>query len=129
MLIKCVIAVFALAVLPQTALSHEDHNPLFSKGDGRAYGYGIMVPCGKPDHDCRKPNKPAKPTEPFCVTTRSCSEWEISSYRLEIEAYNQEVETYNYQVDQYVDCINDFIDKQKEAAEVHLEAAREARND
>lgn len=72
-----------------------------------AYGY------------CFQPSAPtaflSKPTKPFCAASRSCSEWEVSSYRNEVDSYLRNLRNYADDVDryyseaaEYVRCMSDL---------------------
>ena len=68
---------------------------------------------------CSQPMAPStylsKPSKPYCVTSRSCSEWEVSNYRSQVRTYYdslnryaREVDTYYDDASRYVKCMSDL---------------------
>jgi hypothetical protein len=69
---------------------------------------------------CLEPRAPSglfirKPTKPYCAASRSCDEWEVSSYKAEVKRYYQQLEDYASSVDtfrkkaaEYVECMADL---------------------
>jgi hypothetical protein len=62
-------------------------------------------------------SKPAKPIKPYCVSLRSCEQWQITSYNNDVERYNSEIskffqdlETYANDVDRYRKRAAEYID-------------------
>lgn len=66
-----------------------------------AYGY------------CSQPNAPStylrKPSKPYCATNRTCSDWEVTSYRDELDRYFRNLRTYAEEVDSYYSDATDYI--------------------
>lgn len=74
----------------------------FDVGTARAaYGY------------CSQPIAPTaflrKPTKPYCATNRSCSEWEVSSYRDEVDRYFRNLREYAADVDSFYSDASDYV--------------------
>lgn len=63
---------------------------------------------------CSEPRAPSmyisKPSKPYCASSRSCSSWEVSSYKSSVERYYQELEDYADGVNRYVRQANDYIE-------------------
>jgi hypothetical protein len=56
---------------------------------------------------CSKPFAPSeflmKPNKPYCAINRSCSQWEVDSYKREVEDYFAKLKQYLVKVDRYYD--------------------------
>jgi hypothetical protein len=55
---------------------------------------------------CSQPMAPmlsiySKPNKPFCVATRSCSQWDVDNYRNEIDSYYVKLKRYLADVDAF----------------------------
>jgi hypothetical protein len=54
---------------------------------------------------CMAPRAPSvflsKPTKPFCAASRSCEQWQVTSYKNEVEQYFNSLKTYLEDVDKY----------------------------
>jgi hypothetical protein len=68
---------------------------------------------------CMAPHAPSfyssKPSRPYCVTSRSCSSWEVQSYRNSVDGYFRQLEQYasyvsqfNRQSNDYIECMSDL---------------------
>lgn len=69
---------------------------------------------------CFEPRAPSslflrKPIKPYCASSGSCDEWEVSSYKDEVRRYYQALEDYAVAVDkfhkkaaEYIDCMADL---------------------
>ena len=68
---------------------------------------------------CMEPRAPSlyivKPTRPFCAASRSCSEFEVSSYKRSVDSYFSELRQYVSDVDrfskkayEYAQCMTDL---------------------
>lgn len=83
----------------------------------------FVLPLGSADamlRFCSQPMAPSlgyisKPSKPYCAATRTCSEWEVSSYKSEVESYfrklrryAEEVDTYYTEAGAYVKCMADL---------------------
>ena len=82
---------------------------LFIDNNASAVGYGF----------CMAPRAPflyaAKPSKPYCVSSRSCSQWEIDSYKRSVESYFNDLQQYMTDVDkfrklayEYAECMADL---------------------
>ena len=62
---------------------------------------------------CMEPRAPSlfltKPTKPYCAASRSCTEWEVSSYRREVESYYRDLEAYAADVDKYYKRAQEYV--------------------
>lgn len=62
---------------------------------------------------CYEPSAPSaflrKPTKPFCATNRSCSDWEVNSYRSEVDRYFRNLREYADEVDRYYSDAADYV--------------------
>jgi hypothetical protein len=66
---------------------------------------------------CLEPRAPSamfvrKPTKPYCAASRSCSEWDVNSYKAEVKRYYDQLEEYAASVTtfhknavEYVECM------------------------
>lgn len=69
---------------------------------------------------CFEPRAPSmlfvqKPTKPYCASDRSCSDWQVESYKGDVRSYYQQLEEYAASVDkfrkqamEYVECMADL---------------------
>lgn len=82
---------------------------LFVGNNANAVGYGF----------CMAPRAPflyaAKPSKPYCASSRSCSQWELDSYKRSVESYFNELQQYMVDVDkfrklayEYAECMADL---------------------
>ena len=69
---------------------------------------------------CIEPRAPSalfmrKPSKLYCAQSRSCSEWEVGSYKADVRRYYQELEEYassanafRKQAAEYIECMADL---------------------
>lgn len=81
-----------------------------------AFAAGTVVDIGTASaayRFCSQPMAPSaylrKPTKPFCASNRSCSEWEVSSYRDEVDRYFRKLKTYADEVESYYSEATDYV--------------------
>lgn len=62
---------------------------------------------------CYEPSPPSaylrKPTKPFCAAGRSCSDWEVNSYRNEVDSYYRKLRSYAGDIDTYYSDATDYV--------------------
>ena len=62
---------------------------------------------------CYEPTAPSaflrKPTKPYCAINRSCSDWEVNSYRNEVDRYFRNLREYADDVDRYYSEAADYV--------------------
>lgn len=62
---------------------------------------------------CYEPRAPSvylrKPTKPYCAASRSCSDWEVQSYRNDIDRYFRNLREYADSVDKYYSDASEYI--------------------
>lgn len=62
---------------------------------------------------CSRPSAPsaylAKPSKPYCVISRSCSQWDVQNYRNEIDRYFDGLKRYAGDVDAYYSDAQNYI--------------------
>ncbi len=62
---------------------------------------------------CAQPSPPAaylrKPIPPFCASTRSCTQLDVSNYRTEVETYYRRLRQYASEVDQYYNDASEYV--------------------
>jgi hypothetical protein len=83
----------------------------------------FVLPLGAADamlRYCSQPMAPSlgfisKPSKPYCAATRTCSDWDVSSYKSDVEQYfrklkryAEEVDTYYVEAGDYVKCMADL---------------------
>ncbi len=87
-----------------------------------AFGLGVVI--GDTDANaallyCSQPYAPStylsKPTKPFCIASRRCSEWEVRNYQNEVDRYFNDLRRYASEVDnyyedaaRYISCMSDL---------------------
>lgn len=78
--------------------------------------------CSEPNPPSRysKPDKPEPPDRPYCAAARSCSQWEVNSYKSEIEEYNDDLEQYQSDVEGYVRKLKAYVDEALEYAQCEV---------
>lgn len=78
--------------------------------------------CSEPDapSSYAKPRKPTPPTRPYCAATRSCSDWEVSSYNSQLQTYQHELDRYEAAVQRYVRQLKDYVDEALEYAKCEI---------
>ncbi len=63
---------------------------------------------------CFPPRAPSalltKPHRPFCAASRSCSSWEVDSYRLAVENHFRNLRDYATEVDRFYSRAADYIE-------------------
>jgi hypothetical protein len=79
------------------------HEPVFSLCIG-----GGNITLGYPEHNCREPSTP------FCFSTRSCNEFDISMFKREVDRYSKCIDEYVENVDADIKCARE---KRNEAVE------------
>lgn len=68
---------------------------------------------------CSQPMAPSaflsKPNKPYCISSRNCTEWDVSSYRTQVRTYYDALARYARDVDSYyadaasyVKCMSDL---------------------
>lgn len=84
---------------------------------GLAFAAGVSVPTYQANAQfgyCVQPHAPtvflSQPRRPFCATTRSCSEWEVSSYQRQVSNYFDDLRRYAGQVDSYYEDAQRYIE-------------------
>lgn len=51
-----------------------------------------------------------KPNKPYCAAARSCSQWEVDSYRRNIDNHIRNLRTYADDVDRYYKSASEYIE-------------------
>jgi hypothetical protein len=74
---------------------------------------GPAMPAGAAFGFCMSPTAPtffgSKPSKPFCATNRSCSQWEVDSYKRDIEQHFDKLERYVRQVDDFNEQARTYV--------------------
>ncbi len=77
---------------------------------------GVAVPSLRADaafRYCSQPNAPSafltKPSMPYCVTSRTFSDWQIQGYQNDVDRYFDELRRYSRDVDDYYSEARDYI--------------------
>ena len=62
---------------------------------------------------CMAPRAPSafltKPIKPYCAASRSCSEWQVRSYRNEVDSYFRNLRAFAEDVDEYYSDATDYV--------------------
>lgn len=62
---------------------------------------------------CSQPMAPSaflnKPNKPYCVSSRTCSEWDVSNYRNQVRSYYESLNRYAHEVDSYYDNASRYV--------------------
>ena len=63
---------------------------------------------------CSAPSAPSaylsKPNKPYCFSARSCSSWEINSYKSDVDRYYENLRSYAKQVDNYYNSATKYVE-------------------
>lgn len=62
---------------------------------------------------CMQPSAPIaylrKPARPYCASSRTCSDHEVSSYRLEVETYYRRLRQYATDLDNFYNEASEYV--------------------
>ena len=75
---------------------------------------GPALPAGASYSFCSEPRAPSfyssKPNKPYCASNRSCSQWEVDSYKRQVESYFSDLQQYADGVSRFNRNARDYID-------------------
>jgi hypothetical protein len=83
----------------------------------------------RPPSTMMKPDKPRKPTVPYCVneftSKHTCETYQIDAYNSEVEAYNGRLRTYRSEIESYVQELQNFVKEAERFAICEIESLQD----
>lgn len=75
---------------------------------------GSSAPVSASAGFCMEPRSPhvfiTKPTKPYCASTHSCSEYDITSYQNRVKAYYRDLQSYLDDVNRYTRSAGEYVE-------------------
>lgn len=83
----------------------------------------LALACSEPSSDIRVPRAPSKISQPSCLSSSNCSEYDMRSYKNDVSTYIRALKEYAADADHAADAAKDFANDAEDYAECESSAA------